>query len=110
MLRKVVFSFAVLGLALASAKSYSVSLFEPALAGTTELQPGQYQVSVTGQTATIRIGKTASEVPVKVEASDTKYDNTSVKYVVSGGKKQIQEIHLAGTKTKIVFTEAVPVP
>jgi len=105
-----VLSFAVLGLALASAKSYTMNLFEPALAGSTELKAGEYQVSVDGQNAVIRSGKTTSQVPAKIEAADTKYDNTSVKYVVSGGKKQIQEIHLGGTKTKIVFTEAVPVP
>ena len=110
MLRKVVFSFAVLGLALASAKSYKVSLYEPALAGSTELKPGDYQVSVNGQNAVLRAGKVESQVPVKVESADTKYDNTSVKYTTSGGKRQIQEIHLGGTKTKIVFTEAVPAP
>ena len=110
MLRKVVLSFAVLGLALASAKSYSVTLSEPALAGNTELKAGQYQVSVTGQNAVLHSGKVDTQAPVKVEAADTKYDQTSVKYIMAGGKKQIQEIHLGGTKTKIVFTETVPVP
>ncbi len=110
MLRKVVFSFAVMGLALASAKSYDVKLFEPALAGSTELKAGDYQVSVDGQNVTLKNGKTASQLPAKVELADQKYDATSVKYVTANGKKQIQEIHLGGTKTKLVFTETVPVP
>jgi len=110
MLRKVVFSFAVLGLALASAKSYTVALFEPATAGTTELKAGEYEVSVDGQNAVIKGGKVNAQTPVKVETADRKYDSTSVKYTVSGGKKQIQEIHLGGTKTKLVFTEAAPLP
>jgi hypothetical protein len=110
MLRKVVFSFAVLGLAIASAKSYTVKMFEPAQVGNTELKAGEYEVSLSGQNAIIKGGKVNSQNPVKVETSDQKYDATSVKYFVSGGKKQIQEIHLGGTKTKLVFTEAAPLP
>jgi len=108
MLRKLVFSFAVLGLALASAKSYRVDIYEPAQAGSTELKPGSYEVSVDGQNALIKGAKVSSQSPVKVETVDAKYDATSVKYLVSGGKKQIQEIHLGGTKTKLVFTETMP--
>lgn len=110
MLRKVVFSCAVFGLAVASAKSYDVKLYETAQAGNTELKAGEYQVSVDGQNAKIKIGKTESPLAAKVEAADNKYNATSVKYVVVNGKRQIQEIHLGGTKTRIVFTEAVPVP
>lgn len=108
MLRKAVFSFAVLGLALASAKSYRVDLYEPATAGTTELKPGSYYVSVDGQNAVIKGGKVDSHMPIKVETAGTKYDDTSVKYTIVDGKKQIQEIHLGGTKTKLVFTETTP--
>jgi hypothetical protein len=110
MLRKVVFSFAVLGLALASAKSFTVKLYEPAVAGSTELKPGSYEVSVSGQNAVIKGGKVDSQSPVKVETVANKYDNTSIKYLITGGKKQIQEIHLGGTKTKLVFMEAAPLP
>lgn len=110
MLRKVVFSCAVFGLALASAKSYDVKMYEPAQAGNTELKAGDYQVSVEGQNAKIKIGKTETQLPVKVESADNKYNVTSVKYVTVNGKRQIQEIHLGGSKTRLVFTEAVPVP
>lgn len=110
MLRKVVFSVAVLGLAIASAKSYKVDLYEPAYAGSTELKKGSYDVSVEGQNAVIRGDKVDSQNPVKVETSDHKYDSTSVRYLVSNGKRQIQEIHIGGTKTKLVFTEAAPLP
>ncbi|HWD00699.1 MAG TPA: hypothetical protein VG456_28275 [Candidatus Sulfopaludibacter sp.] len=110
MLRKIVFSFAVLGLALASAKSFQVNLSTPALAGNTELKAGNYEVSVSGQNAVIRGSKVDNQVPVKVETVDRKYDETSVKYSLASGKKQIQEIHLGGTKTKLVFSEAAPLP
>ncbi len=110
MLRKVVFSFAVMGLALASAKSYGLRLFEPAMAGNTELKAGEYKVTIDGSNAVLKNGKSENQVPVKVESAGAKYDATSVKYVVVNGKKQIQEIHLGGSNTKLVFTEAVPVP
>ena len=110
MLRKIVFSFAVLGLALASAKSYRVDVYEPAYAGSTELKAGSYEVSTDGQNAVIRGNKVDSQNPVKVETAERKFDNTSVKYVITGGKRQIQEIHLGGTKTKLVFTETAPLP
>lgn len=108
MLRKGVFLFAILGLVLASAKTYTVSLYDPAYVGATELKPGQYQVSYSGANAVIRGAKVDSQSAVRVETGDRKYDSTSVIYSVSGGKKQIQEIHLGGTKTKIVFTETMP--
>jgi hypothetical protein len=54
--------------------------------------------------------KTESKTPVRVETVDTKYPATSVKYKVEGGKKQIQEIQLGNSKTKLVFVEASPLP
>jgi hypothetical protein len=110
MLRKVVFSFAVLGLALASAKSYTVNLSAPTFAGATELKAGSYEVSLAGQNVVIQGRKVESQNPVRVETVDKKYANSGVKYNIVDGKKQIQEIYLGGTKTKLVFNETVPVP
>jgi len=108
MKRKLVLSFALIGLAVASAKSYSVTLLEKAEAGNTELKPGDYKVEVNGDTATLRQGKVSAQSPVKVETNDRKYDSTSVKYSTADGKMRIEEIHLGGTKTKLVFAEPVP--
>jgi len=110
MMRKVVFSFAVLGLALASAKSYQMTLSTPVVAGNTELKAGNYEVSVSGQNAVIKGWKSESRTPVRVETVDTKFEATSVKYKLEGGKKQIQEIQLGDSKTKLVFVEAAPQP
>jgi hypothetical protein len=107
MKRKVLLSFAfAAAAALAASKSYSIQLFEPAMAGNTELQPGQYKVEVVDQKAVIRNGKTDSESPVKVEDGDRKYDSTTVKYNQVDGKLHILEIRLGGTKTKLVFADA----
>ena len=106
MKRKLVFLFAVAGLALASAKSYSVKLFQPATVGGKELAPGEYKVEVNGEKAVIRNGKTDAEATIKVEDGETKYGTTTVRFTDENGKFHIQEIRLGGTRTKLVFTDA----
>lgn len=102
MMNKAVFCL-LAAAAIASAKSYTVNLFQPALFGNVELKPGAYQVEVKEQTAVIRNGKTIGESPVKVETGDIKFDTTIVRFDNGGGKMKIQEIRLGGTKTKLVF-------
>jgi hypothetical protein len=105
MMRKVLPFFLVAGLAVASARSYTVSLFEAAMVGSTELKPGEYKIEVNDQKAVIRKGKVQTESQVKVEEGDTKFDTTVVRYVNNAdGKPRIQEIRIGGTKTKLVFT------
>jgi len=102
---RIVFAFALLGLAIASAKTYDVTLYSPVTVGGTELKPGQYSVEVKDSRAVIRNGQVQSEAPVKVENVDSKYGATTVRYANEGGKLQIQEIRLGGTKTRLVFAE-----
>ena len=107
-MRKVLPLFVVLaGVAVAGARSYTVSLTKPNMLGTTELKPGDYKIEVDGDKAILRQGKTQSESPVKVEEGDTKFDNNVVRYVSSAdGKLRIQEIRIGGTRTKLVFAAA----
>src|ERR1039457_6942542 len=108
-MRKVLPFFLVAGLAVASASSYTVKLFEPAMVGTTELKPGEYRIEVNDQKAVIRQGKVQAESPVKVDEGDTKFASTVVRYVNNAdGKARIQEIRIGGTKTKLVFTTENP--
>jgi hypothetical protein len=100
MMKKVLFSFALVGLAVASAKSYTVNLYQTAKVGSTELKPGEYRVDVEGDKAVIRNGKFRGETPVKVETGDQKYGTTSVRLTNTG---TVQEIRLGGTHTKLVF-------
>ena len=92
-------------LAAAGTKSYSFELWEPALLGTTTLAPGQYRVEVADQKAVIRNGRFHGEAAVKVESGDTKYSTTGVRFTKADGKMHIQEIHVGGTKTKLIFAE-----
>ena len=82
------------GLAIAGARTYTVSLLRRRRSAGTELKPGEYKVEVNDQKATIRQGKVQSESPVKVEENDVKFDTTTVRYSNSGGKSRIQEIRL----------------
>lgn len=92
----------------AAGKSYTFSLLDPVMAGATALQPGEYKLTVDNDKAVIQKGKVSAENPVKVETADAKYDHTSVVLGTADGKMHIREIHLAGTKTKLVFTETQP--
>ena len=106
MINKILLLSAVLVLAgLASAKSYSITLYEPSLIGGTELKPGEYSLELKDEKVVIKKGKQTGEAAVKVETADSKYSSTSVRYRNGDGKYRIQEIHLGGTTMKLVVTE-----
>jgi hypothetical protein len=104
MARKLLPMFAILALSsVASAKSFSVTLFQPSIVGGAELQPGDYKLDWNESKVVIRNGKKSAEAMVKVETGDQKFNSTSVRYQNGDGKYRIQEIRLGGTKTKLVF-------
>ena len=107
MKKNILLAIGVAGLAVlsASAKTYSVTLYEPAVVGSMTLKPGDYRVEVNDQKAVLRNGSVHCEAPVKVETSDTKYNSTTVRFANGDGKMHLQEIHVGGSKTKIVFNE-----
>jgi hypothetical protein len=105
MMRKAALFFVAAGLALAGSHTYTVNLLVKSTVGGTDLAPGEYKVEVNDQTATIRQGKIQSESPVKVEENNVKFATTTVRYGTSDGKSRIQEIHIGGTKTKLVFAQ-----
>ena len=105
MMTRLLLAFAVAGLAVASAKTYSIDLFQPAMLGNIELAPGHYSVDVADMKAVFRNGRIHGEAAVKTEDADTKYNRTSVVLTNNGGQMHIQEIHIAGTKVKLVFAE-----
>ena len=104
MLKKFVLAFAVLALAVASAATYRVTLFQPSVVKGNELKAGDYRLNVQNDKVTIVKGTQSVEVPVKIENVEQKYDSTAVRYSDQGGKLTISEIRLGGTKTKLVFT------
>jgi hypothetical protein len=62
-------------------------------------------VELVDQKAVVTKGKLRVENPVTVGTADQKFRATSVVISDSNGKQRIQEIHLGGTTTKLVFAE-----
>jgi hypothetical protein len=105
MLKKFVLAFAILGLAVASAESYRVTLSQPSKVEGKQLKAGEYRLNVENSKLTIISGKQSVEVPVKVQSGDTKFESTAIRYTGTGDNVSIMEIRLGGTKTKLVFEE-----
>jgi len=98
--KQILFGFATVALAVASAASgYDVKFFEPVTINGSKLQPGEYRVEVNGGNAVIKRGKMVAEAPVKVENSEQKYSSNTVR--IEGDR--VSEIGIAGTHTKLVF-------
>ena len=101
----VVGALTLASLGIASAKSYDLVLSAPAMAGTTELKPGEYKLKVDGSQAVITDQQNAKSVtvPVKVENSDKKFDYTTVESSKQGGMDTIQAIDLGGSNTRLTL-------
>jgi len=95
--------FLLAALATANAKTYSVTLFQPTVVAGTELKAGTYNIDVKDSGFVIQGGKTPITVPAKLEQVDNKYPATTVRYRVSGGKNELQEIRLGDTKLKLML-------
>jgi len=105
MIRRVVLSFLVLALAIASAETYKVTLFQPSVVKGKELKAGQYKLNITDQRVVIMDGKTPIEISAKVETADQKFSSTTVRYSQENGKNSISEIRFGGTRTRLVFNQ-----
>ena len=102
-MKRFLFSFALFALAIASAKSYTVNLYQAAKLGNMELKAGEYRIEVTDNKAVIRNGSMHGEAPVTVDnSSPTKHSNTSVR-LVGDGTPRIEEIRIGGTNTTLKF-------
>jgi hypothetical protein len=97
------FSFASLALLASAAPAYKVTLTEPAVIAGSVVKAGDYRIVVNGDKATLTSGKTSLEVPVKVETGTQKFQYTSVESRSEGGKTMLDDIHVGGTSTTLVF-------
>lgn len=101
MVKRFTIGFATLALAIAgAATSYNVTFFEPVVVNGTTLKPGEYKVEINDNKAILKKGKIMAESPVKVENNEAKYSRTSVRLVQG---TQVEEIHVGGTRTRLIF-------
>ena len=97
---------ALAGMAVASTKSFTVTLYEPSVIGGTELKAGDYRCELKDQKLVIKRGRETTEAGVKVENGEAKYASTSVRYDTGDGKSKVQEIRVGGTNMKLVLDKA----
>ena len=92
---------------LIQARSHSVILSEPAMAGSVQLPAGNYEVKLEGSNAVMRnVDKDKTfTAPVKVESEPTKYGQTALLTGQAGGESHIQAIEIGGSHTKLVFDQ-----
>ena len=97
--------FAALGLSVASAKSFDITLDNTSKVGTVELKPGKYSLLVMDNSKvkfTDAKGQ-ATEASAKVSTAEKKFQATQIDVKNINGAAQVNEIDLGGTKTKILF-------
>jgi hypothetical protein len=102
-LLRVTLCFAALALVAGAAPVYKVTLTEPAVIAGSVVKPGDYRIVVNGDKATLTMGKTSLEVPVKVESGKQKFHYTSVECRIDDGKNMLDDIQVGGTSTILVF-------
>jgi len=98
--------FAILGLSLASAKSYEISVDNVSKVGDVQLQPGAYRVTVNGSTVKFTDENSGKSVETNaiVESNNTsKFDATALETVQKDGVTTVNEIDLGGTRTDVKF-------
>ncbi len=103
---KWLYLFGILGLAVASAKTYDVSMSAPATVGTVQLAPGDYRLAVNGSKAvftSIKDSHKTFETNVKVENADKKFPFTAIESRKVEGRNHVDNIELGGTKLKLEF-------
>lgn len=101
---KFLIGFALLGLSLASAKSYEISVDTVSKAGDVQLQPGLYKVSLDGTKVKFTAettGKSVESTATVESNGKTKFDSTALETEQLNGVNTIHEIDLGGTPTKI---------
>jgi len=103
MIKRILFGFASLALAVASAaSSYNVTFYQPVKINGSELKAGDYRLEVKDNSVVLKQGKNETEAPVRIEKDGEKFQRTAVR--LDG--MQVQEIRLGGTNTRLVFEKA----
>jgi hypothetical protein len=103
-MRTLILLFAAGLLITAAAKeTFQVTLFQPSIVGGTELEPGDYRVTVDAERVVFKKGRKTVEASAKIESGDEKYKSTTVRYDNGDGKYRLAEIKLGGTNQRLVF-------
>lgn len=103
MFNKIALTLVTAGVMVASAATgtYKISIFQDSTIDGKQVKAGDYKVEVKdNNTAVLKHGKQAIELPAREETSPSKFDTTELQYT---NNNDLQEIRVGGTNTKIVF-------
>jgi hypothetical protein len=104
-MKKIALGFAVFALTVASAaNTYTITLYQPTKVNGATFKPGDVKVELKDGSVVLKQGKTSAEAKAKVEQGGEKFANTTVG--VDGDSKDLKEIRLGGTNTKLSFEKA----
>ena len=97
---------ALMSVVLASAKTYTFTISEPATAGSAQLKPGEYKLKLDGtQVVLIDNGGKQIDTTAKVETADRKFNQTSISISTADGSNRIISIELGGSTNRVVFED-----
>ena len=100
---KLTLCLATLAVGVASAASnYTITLTSDTMVGNTHLKAGEYKLTVEGDRAIFKQGKTTTPVPVTVEKNATAFPNTAL----DTSNSKLNSIELGGTNTRLVISSA----
>jgi hypothetical protein len=88
--------------AIAASNTYQVQIPEDSIVAGKTLKAGDYKIELQKNFAVIKQGKETIEVPAHGESVTKKFASTEIEYT----NKNIQEIRVGGSRTKIVFGDA----
>ena len=103
-MKNLLLTFTLLGVSIASAKTYTITLSSPAAIGNSQLKSGEYKLELRGDSILVKDGKMVNEFPVHVENEARKNGTTSITTSSESGSSRIEEIRLGGTTVKLVFS------
>ena len=88
-MNKWLIAFALLGISVAGAKTYDITLSDPSTVGKLNLQAGQYELTVKASTAIFRDVKTGQsfETTAKVEQAPKKFRDTEVEWAETSRRR-----------------------
>jgi hypothetical protein len=104
MLRKLLLRYMTIGVIVATAasNSYRVQIFQDSVVDGRSIKPGDYKIEMQSDKAIIKQGKRTIEVRAHAESVTNKFASTEIEYT----DNVLQEIHVGGSRTKIVFGTA----
>ncbi len=103
MLNKMLLIFAIFGIAIASAKSYRVTLTEPYAIGSRTLKPGDYHLSVNGTTAVLTDSHNKVKISGTTQNENEKFAETAILSDHEAGASQLKSVQLGGTHLQVDF-------